>query len=146
MKQVISGLLAEVFLALALPAPASATEVTSVLNICNVGNTPHFVVAAGSTRHDMSIDAWQRIDVGDCYGTTVTFHSILGFAIVDASGRKGMQVYDGSIAPDPAFIPTEAKYCVDPDRNVHVEHARKISSECDPGEVLARFAFHVKPR
>jgi hypothetical protein len=145
MKQVISGLLAEAFVTLVLLAPAGATEVTSVLNICNVGNAPLFAVVIGSTRHDMSIDGWRQIDIGDCYSTTVSFHGILGFAIADANGRKGMQVYDGSIAPDPAFTPTEGEWCVDPDRNFHVEHTRKISTVCGPDQVLARFAFHVKP-
>jgi hypothetical protein len=146
MKQIISSLLAGAFLTLALPSSARATEVASLLNICNVGNTKLFVVVIESTRRDMSLYGWQSIDIGDCYSTTVAFHSILGFAITDASGRKAAQVYDGSIAPDPAFIPTEAKYCVYPDRDFHVEHATKISTICRPGEVLARFAFHVKPR
>jgi hypothetical protein len=146
MKQIISSLLAGACLTLALHAPVSATEVKSVLNICNVGNTALFAVVIGSTRRDMSIDGWRRIEIGDCNSTTVSFHSILGFAVVDADGRKAAQAYDGSIAPDPAFIPTEAKYCVYPDRNFHDEHTTKISTVCRPGEVLARFAFHVKPR
>src|SRR5262249_13214425 len=127
-------------------APASAQEAASVLNVCNTGNATLFTVVIGSTRRGMSIDGWHRIDIGACYRTTVSFHSILGFAIADASGRKAAQGDDASIAPDPAFIPTEAKYCVYPDRNFHDERATKISTFCRPGEVLARFAFHVKPR
>jgi len=145
MKRLISSLLFQVLLIAVSLAPARAAEVTSVLNICNTGNTSLFVVVIGSTPRGTTIDGWQKIDTGGCQSTTVSLHTILGFAIVAATGQKSMQVYDGSLALDPAFIPTEAKYCVYPDTNFHDETA-KISTICRPGEVLARFAFHVKPR
>jgi hypothetical protein len=145
MKPFISGLLFQALLVLASLAPARATEVAAVLDICNVGNTRLFVVAIASTSRNTTIDGWQQVDIGDCESISASFHSILGFAVVDASGRKGMQVYDGSVARDPAFIPTETEYCVYPDGNFHLERA-KASNICRPGEVLARFAFHVKPK
>lgn len=145
MIRVISSLVAHVLLTAALLAPARAAEVSSVLNICNVGNTTLFVVVVGQTRRTSTIDGWQQVDVGSCGSAIVSFHGIVGFAIVNAKGQKGMQVYDGLPGLDPAFIPTGNEYCVFPDRNFHQESA-KPSCICKPGEVLARFAFHVKPK
>jgi hypothetical protein len=148
MKRLISRLLARILLVLALLVPNSLAEAKNLLNFCNVGNTTLFVAMVGHTGHGtIALEGWRQVQVGDCGHVTVTFHSVLGFAVVDANGHKGMQVYDESIAANPAFIATETSYCVDPDNNFHRES--KLWKECvicEPGEVPARFAFHVKPK
>ena len=148
MKRVISSLLARVLLILTLLAPGGMAEAKNLLNFCNVGNTTLFVAVIGHTSHrTIALEGWQQVHVGHCGSVTVTFHSVLGFAIVNANGQKGMQVYDVSVAPNPAFIATETSYCVDPEMNFHRESRLwKDCTECEPGEVLARFAFHVKPK
>jgi hypothetical protein len=148
MTRIISNLLARVLVTLALLAPSGMAEAKNLLNFCNVGNTTLFVAMIGDTMHGrIALDGWQQVHVGECGHVTVSFHSVLGFAVIDANGQKGMQVYDASLAPDPAFIPTETSYCVDPDKNFHRESRLwKVGTICRPGEVLARFAFHVKPK
>lgn len=148
MKRLISSLLARVLLILALLAPAGMAEAKNLLNFCNVGNTTLFVAVIGHTSHGtIALEGWQQVHVGDCGSVTVTFHSVLGFAIANANGQKGMQVYDASVALNSAFIATETSYCVDPEKNFHRESRLwKDCTECEPGEVLARFAFHVKPK
>jgi len=148
MQRVISNLLARGLAILALLAPGGMAEAKNLLNYCNVGNTTLFVAMVGHTgRGTVALDGWRQVEVGECGHVTVSFHSVLGFAVVNANGRKGMQVYDASLAGNPAFIATETSYCVDPEKNFHREGALwKDCTICRPGEVLARFAFHVKPR
>lgn len=148
MKRGISDLLAPAMMALALVAPGRAAQAGSVLNVCNAGNTVLFFVLVDQTpRGGYSIDGWRPVAIGECRSVATSFHSVVGFAIVGRDGRKAMQVYDPKLFPDPALIPTEWRYCVDSATDFHHETAMsKALTDCKPGEVLARFAFHVKPR
>lgn len=147
MKLISSTLLGQASLVLALLAPGHVAEAGSVLNLCNVGNTTLFVVTIGQTPPGgWAIDGWRIIDVSECQSVKISFHSMIGFAVAEASGRKGMQVYDRALFPSPSLRPTEWRYCVDPEKDFHREHnVLKGLSVCEAGEVLARFAFHVKP-
>jgi hypothetical protein len=147
-KLAISMLLARVVVVLALLASSRAAQAGSVLNICNVGNTVLFLVMVDQTpRGGYSIDGWRPIAMGECRSVTISFHSVVGFAITKTAGRKSMQVYDPTLFPYHALIPTEWRYCVDPEKDFHREATMlKALTDCKPGEVLARFAFHVKPK
>ena len=146
MKLGISGLLVPAMMALALAAPGRAAQAGSVLNVCNVGNTAlYFVLVAQTPRSGWSIDGWRPVPVGECRSVNVSFHSIIGLAITGPDGRKAMQVYDPKLFPNPALIPTEWRYCVDPKKDFHRE-AIMPKFGCESGDVLARFAFHVKPK
>ena len=129
-------------------ASGRAAEAQSVINFCNVGNTMLFVVMIGPTpRGTMEIAGWREIQVGDCQSAAVSFRSIIGFAVEQANGRKGMQIYDPALFANPALIRTEWKSCVDPKKNFHHEDkVLKGLCVCQAGEVPARFSFHVKPK
>ena len=148
MKLGFSVLLAPAFVALALTAPDRLAQADSVIKLCNVGNTVLFLVVVDQTpRSGYSIDGWRPVAAGDCRSFNVSFHSIIGFAIAGPDGRKAMQTYDPKLFPDKAVIPTEWRYCVDPDRDFHREGTLfKDFTICKPGEMMARFAFHLKPR
>jgi len=147
MKPMTFALLAQAILILALLAPGRAAEARAVMNFCNVGNIPLFVVMVGQTpRGGWAIDGWQTIEVGDCRSVNMFFRSTVGFAVAKANGRKGMQIYDPKLFSNPALRLTDWIYCVDPERDFHRERdALKDFAECKAGEVLARFAFDVKP-
>lgn len=146
MKLGISNLLAPAMMALALVAPGRVAQAGSVLNVCNVGNTAlFFVLVAQTPRIGWSIDGWRPVPVGECQSVNVSFHSIIGLAITGPDGRKAMQVYDPKLFPNPGLIPTEWRYCVDPTKDFH-RAAILPDCRCEPGDALARFAFHVKPK
>lgn len=148
MKLGISNLLAPAMMAVVLIAPGCAAQAGSMLDVCNAGNTVLFLVMVDQTpRGGYSIDGWRPIPVGECRSVATSFHSVVGFAIAGRDGRKAMQIYDPALFPYHALIPTEWRYCVDPAKDFHREAAMwKTFTDCEPGEVLAHFAFHVKPR
>jgi hypothetical protein len=147
MTRVISILLARVALVLALLAPSGLADASSSINICNVGNTSLFVVMVGrAPGGGAAIDGWQDVEIGACRSVTMYLRSVLGFAVVGASGRKGMQVYDPALFLNPAVTATEWKYCVDPAKNFHREQKAFKGCICEAGQAQARFAFHVRPK
>ena len=130
----------------ALLALGRAAEAKMTVEICNAGNTAlSLVTITDGPGGGWAIDGWQTIPVGDCLKVDTIFTLSIGFAVTNANGQRGMQVYDGS--SDPAITPTESSYCVDPTADFHSRRDTWLGlRECQAGEALARFAFNFKWR
>ena len=146
MNQVSIAALAQASMVVTLLVLARTAEAKITIEICNAGNTTlSLVTIADDPGGGWAIDGWQRIPVGDCLKVDTIFKLSVGFAVTNANGQRGMQVYDGSI--DPAITPTESSYCVDPAADFHSRRDTWLGlRECRAGEALARFAFHFKWR
>jgi uncharacterized membrane protein len=144
MNQVSFAAVASASMVVALFALGRKAEAKRTIEICNAGNTTlSLVTIADDPSGGWAIDGWQRISVGDCLKIDTIFKLSVGFAVTNANGQRGMQVYDGSI--NPAITPTESSYCVDPTADFHSRRDTWLGlRECQAGEALARFAFNFK--
>jgi hypothetical protein len=144
MNQVSIAALAQASVVVALLVLGRTAEAKRTIEICNAGNTTlSLVTIADDPGGGWAIDGWQRISVGDCLKVDTIFKLSVGFAITNANGQRGMQVYDRSI--NPAITPTESSYCVDPTADFHSRRDTWLAlQECRAGEALARFAFNFK--
>lgn len=146
MNQVSIAALAQASMVVTLLVLGRTAEAKKTIEICNAGNTTlSLVTIADDPGGGWAIDGWQTIPVGDCLKVDTIFKLSVGFAVTNANGQRGMQVYDGSI--DPAITPTESSYCVDPAADFHSRRDTWLGlRECRAGEALARFAFNFKWR
>jgi uncharacterized membrane protein len=146
MNQVFFAALAQASMVVAVLMLGRAAEAKMTIEVCNAGNTTlSLVTVADGPGGGWAIDGWQTIPVGDCLKVDTIFKLSVGFAVTNANGQRGMQVYDGSI--DPAITPTESSYCVDPTADFHSRRDTWLGlQECQAGEALARFAFSFKLR
>ena len=144
MNQVSIAALAQASVVVALLVLGRTAEAKRTIEICNAGNTTlSLVTIADDPGGGWAIDGWQTIPVGDCLKVDTIFKLSVGFAVTNANGQRGMQVYDGSI--DPAITPTELSYCVDPAADFHSRRDTWLGlRECRAGEALARFAFNFR--
>jgi len=147
MNQVSIAALAQASTVVALLVLGRAAEAKSTIELCNAGNTALSIVAIGDDPGGgWTIDGWRTIQAGGCAAFDAIYHLKFGFAITDAGGQRGMQVYDPRISPK-ICAPIASSYCVPPTGNFRRRHDRLLGlSECQPGDVLARFAFEFKPR
>src|SRR4030095_5706791 len=128
----------------ALLALGGTAEAKSTVEICTAGNTtPSLVAITDDPGGGWAIDGWQTIPVGGCRKVDTIFKLIVGFAVTNANGQRGMQVYDPNLGH--RMVPTESSYCVHPTGDFHSRRDRWLGlRECEAGEALARFAFDVK--
>jgi len=146
MSQVSFAPLAQATMLVALLMFGCAAEAKSTIELCNAGDTALSIVAIGDDPSGgWTIDGWRTIQEGGCVAFDAIYHLKVGFAITNASGQRGMQVYDPRISPE-ICAPIASSYCVPPTGNFSRRHDRLLGlSECQPGDVLARFAFDFKP-
>lgn len=145
MNQVFFAALAHASMVVALLALGRTAEAKSTIAFCNSGNTALSIVAiADHPSGGWAIDGWRTIQIGDCTTVEAIFHLKIGVAVTSADGQRGMQVYDHSISP--AIMTVESSYCVLPTAHFRRQHDTMLAlSECQSGDVLARFAFNLKP-
>ena len=145
MNQVSHRALAQASMVAALLALGPTAEAKSTIEICNTGNTTLSIVTiADDPDGGWAIDGWQTILAGDCLKVDTIFKLSVGFAVTNANGQRGMQVYDESTGP--AMARTQSSYCVHPTADFHTRRDTWLGlRECQAGEVLARFAFNFKP-
>jgi len=145
MNQVSFAALAQASMVVALLALGRTAEAKNTIEICNAGNTTlSLVTIADDPGGGWAVDGWQTIPIGDCRKVDTIFKLSVGFAVTNANGERGMQVYDGSIGP--AIAPTESSFCVSPAGDFHSRRDTWLGlRECQAGEALARFAFSFKP-
>jgi PDZ domain len=144
MNQVSFAALARASMVVALLVLGRAAEAKMTIEVCNAGNTTLSVVTlTDGPGGGWAIDGWQSIPVGACRKVDTIFKLSVGFAVTNANGQRGMQVYDGNF--DPAVTPTDSSYCVRPNGDFHSRRDRWLGlGECQAGEALARFAFSFK--
>lgn len=145
MNQVSFAALAQASVIVALLVLGRTADAKSTIAFCNSGNTALSIVAiADGPNSGWVIDGWRTIQVGDCTTVEAIFHLKIGVAVIKADGQRGMQVYDRSISP--AIMTVESSYCVRAATNFRRQHDTMLAlSECQAGDVLARFAFNIKP-
>ncbi|MEZ5833555.1 MAG: PDZ domain-containing protein [Dongiaceae bacterium] len=133
-------IVAATLLAFGRPAEAKYT-----IEFCNVGNTTVSLVTIGDhPGGGWAVDGWQTILPGACHKIDAIFKMMAGFAITTADGHRGMQVYDPGTSPQ--IVSTQSSYCLPAKGNFHRWHEIfVVLSECEVGDVLARFAFNLKP-
>lgn len=146
MNQVSFARLAEATMLAALLTLGRAAEAKSTIELCNSGNTALAIVAIGDDPGGgWTISGWQTIKKGGCAAFDAIYHLKIGFAITSASGQRGMQVYDPRISPK-ICAQIASSYCVPATGNFTRRHDRLLGfTECQPGDVLARFALDFKP-
>jgi uncharacterized membrane protein len=146
MNHVSFAALAQASMVVAMLVLGRAAEAKMTIEVCNAGNTTLSVVTiTDGPGGGWAIDGWQSIPVGACRKVDTIFKLSVGFAVTNADGQRGMQVYAGSI--DPAIAPTESSYCVNPTADFHSRRDTWLGlQECQAGEALARFAFNFKLR
>jgi hypothetical protein len=144
MNQVSFAALAQASMVVALLALGRTAEAKSTIAFCNSGNTALSIVAiADGSNGGWAIDGWRTIEVGDCASVETIFHLKIGVAVTMSDGQRGMQVYGHSISP--AIMTVETSYCVHPAANFRRQHDTMLAlSECQSGDVLARFAFNLR--
>jgi PDZ domain len=143
-KRASFAVLAPASMLVVLIALGRTADAESSIDFCNVGNTTLSMVTIGDDpRGGWAVDGWQTIEPGDCRRVDAIFHLKVGFAIVKASGQRGMQVYDQTSIPRMTHI--GSNYCVHPAKNFHRRHdTLRGLTECQPGEAMARFALDLK--
>lgn len=144
MNQVSFAALVQASMVVALLVLGGTAEAKSTIAFCNSGNTALSIVAiADGSNGGWAIDGWRTIEIGDCASVEAIFHLKIGVAVTTSDGQRGMQVYDHSISP--AIMTVESSYCVHPAANFRRQHDTMLAlSECQSGDVLARFAFNLK--
>ena len=145
MNQVSFARVAEATMLVALLILGRAAEAKSTIELCNAGNTALSIVAIGDhPGGGWTISGWRTIQEGGCAAFDAIYDLKIGFAITNASGQRGMQVYDPRISPE-ICAQIASSYCVPPTGNFSRRHDRLLGlTECQPGDVLARFAFDFK--
>jgi hypothetical protein len=146
MNQVFFARLAQAATLAALPMLGPAAEAKSTIELCNAGNTALSIVSIGDhPSGGWTVDGWRTLLQGGCVAFDAIYHLRVGFAITNAAGQRGMQIYDPRISPK-ICGQIASSYCVPPTGNFSRRHDRILGlSECQPGDVLARFALDFKP-
>ena len=145
MNQVFFAVLTRASMVAALLVLGRAAEAKSTVEFCNSGNTALSIVTIGDhPRGGWVIDGWRTIEVADCATVDMIFQLKVGIAITDTNGQRGMQLYDPRIS-EAIFAPADFSYCVPATGNFERRSDSMLGfSECQAGDVLAHFAFHIK--
>jgi len=146
MNQVPIAALAQASVVVALFVLGRTADAKSTIEFCNSGNTELSIVAIGdSPEGGWVIDGWRTIRAGDCATVDAIFHLTVGIAVIGSSGERGMQVYDPSISRE-ICAAVDTSYCVPSTGDFRRRGDKMLGfSECQAGDVLARFAFLLKP-
>lgn len=146
MNQVSFAAIAQASMVVALLALGRTADAKMPIKFCNVGNTAISIVTIGDhPRGGWVIDGWRTIPAADCGTIDVIFQLKVGIAITDANGQRGMQVYDPGRSRK-IFAPIDSSYCVPSTGNFRRRSDTMLGfSDCLEGDVLAHFAFHLKP-
>jgi uncharacterized membrane protein len=146
MNQVSFAALAQASVVVALLVVGRTADAKSTIEFCNSGNTELSIVTIGdSPEGGWVIDGWRTIRAGDCATVDAIFNLTVGIAVVGSSGGRGMQVYDPSISRE-ICATVDASYCVPSTGDFRRRGDKMLGfSECQTGDVLARFAFLLKP-
>lgn len=146
MNQVSFAALAQASTIAALLVVGRTADAKMPIKLCNVGNTAISIVTIGDhPRGGWEIDGWRTIPAADCSTIDVIFQLKVGIAITDAKGQRGMQIYDPAMSRK-IYAPIDSSYCVPSTGNFRRRSDTMLGfSDCLDGDVLAHFAFHLKP-
>jgi hypothetical protein len=146
MNRVSFAALAQASVIVAVLALGRSADAKTPITFCNVGDTAISIVTIGD--HPLGgwvIDGWRTIQSDDCATVDSIFQLKVGVAVTGTSGERGMQVYDPGISRK-IFAPIDASYCVPSTGDFQRRGDTMLRfSECQAGDVLARFTFHLKP-
>ncbi|HKP27449.1 MAG TPA: PDZ domain-containing protein [Dongiaceae bacterium] len=145
MNHVCFAVSARASMVVALLVLGRAAEAKSTIEFCNSGNTALSIVTIGDhPKGGWVMGGWRTIQPSDCATVDTIFQLNVGVAITTAGGERGMQVYDPGISRA-IFAPTASSYCVPATGDFWRRGETMLQfSECQAGDVLARFAFHLK--